>query len=93
MHIIQERDGSGSATAWIHGATANDGVTAVKYRLDVVGTFDFPENWPPVLGTSNTLRITGWEMSSEGKGQLKKVSCTGTGVFASPTSIRVERTE
>lgn len=93
MHIIQERDGSGSATAWIHGATANDGVTDVKYRLDVVGVFDDETNWPPALATFNTLRITGWEMSSEGKGKLKNVSCTGAGVFPNPTSIRVERTD
>lgn len=93
MHISQERDGSGLATAWIRGATANDGVSDLTYRLDMTGSYDDPNNWPPALGTSNTLRIDGWEMSSEGKGQLKKISCTGSGSFDNPTSILVERTD
>ncbi len=89
MHISKEKDGSALATAWIHGATANNGVSDVVYSLDMVGTFLDPDNWPPLLNTDNTLLITGWEMSSEGKGNLKNISCTGSGDFS--TSILVRR--
>jgi hypothetical protein len=92
MHIVQERDDSGLASIWFE-ATANDRISDLLYRLDVYGYFDHPANWPPALGTSNTLRVESWEMTSEGKGKLKNISCTGTGVFLNPTSIEVVRVQ
>ena len=64
-------------------AKGNDGTaTEIKYLLEGQGTFDSPANWPPSKGTTTTATFTDWEMSTEGKGQNKKISCTGEGSFA-----------
>ncbi len=74
-------------------AFGNDGTPDIKYQLEMFGTFDNPANWLPDPGTSTTLNVTDWKMGTEGKGQNRKISCTGDGGFGPGTSLKVDRTK
>lgn len=72
-------------------ATGSGGVTEIKYVMTMNGQFTDPTNWPPAVGTQNTAIMTDWELTTEGGGQNRKVSCTGEGIFGSGVTILVER--
>ncbi len=77
-------------TFWFQ-ATGSDGVTEIRYVLTMNGTFTDPDNWPSAVGTQNTVILTDWETKTNGKGQNRKVSCTGNGSFSSGVTVLVER--
>ena len=70
-------------------ADGTDGTTDIVYELRMYGTLADPENWPPAIGTPNTLTFDIWEMHIEGN-KFKDVACTGNGTFS--TTVLVERT-
>lgn len=90
LSVKRQKDGSAVIDYWFY-ATGNDRATEIHYHLQMMGTFDDPSNWPPAPGTTNVARASSWEMSSEGKGADRKISCTGTGAFSSGVVVTVER--
>ena len=75
-------------------AFGNDETPDINYQLDMFGTFEPGKPWPPdPVGESNTLTLTSWEMNTSGKGQNRKISCTGDGPFGAGNSIKVDRTQ
>ena len=81
LAVVKERDGSAWARVYFWGCV-NDGATELLYGLHMYGTFDGP--WPPDPGVNEGttyVHLYEWEMVSEGKGKLKKASCTGSGTF------------
>jgi hypothetical protein len=69
----------GTAWARVYFWAYTDDGTPLKYGLHMYGYFVGP--WPPENGVGNPtfVYLTSWEMVSEGKGKLRKVSCTGSG--------------
>jgi hypothetical protein len=90
LAVVKERDGSAWARVYFW-AYVNDGITELLYGLHMYGTFDGP--WPPQNGVGNPtfVHLNSWEMVSEGKGKLRRVSCTGSGEFPTGVTITVTR--
>ena len=90
LAVVKERDGSAWARVYFW-AYVNDGTTELLYGLHMYGTFTGP--WPPQNGIYNPtyVHLDSWEMVSEGKGKLRKVSCTGSGEFTTEVTITVTR--
>lgn len=78
LAVVKERDGSAWARVYFWGCV-NDGETELLYGLHMYGTFS--GDWPPQDGKTTDVHLYEWEMVSEGRGKLKKVSCTGSGTF------------
>jgi hypothetical protein len=88
--LTVERDKSGNAFAqYFFTARGNDGVTDVKYLLEMKGTFEDPSNWLPVVGTSARMLVSDWSVAAESKGQARQ-ACSGAGTVTD-TSILIER--
>jgi len=89
LAVVKESDGSAWARVYFW-AYVNDEATELLYGLHMYGDFD--GDWPPPdEGVTNVL-LNSWEMVSEGKGKLRKVSCTGSGEFSSTgVTIKVTR--
>ena len=72
-------------------SSTSDGVTEIKYYIDMRGTITDPNNWPPAAGTQNTVIITDWEMANGAKKKDRKAACLGEGTFNSGVTVLVER--
>ena len=72
-------------------AFGNDGTPGIKYMLEMFGIFGDPANWLPAPGTATILTVADWNMTTEGKGQNRKISCIGPGTFATETTVRIFR--
>ncbi len=86
----------GSAHVWyVFYAFGIDGTSVYTYTLDMYGTFDNPDNFPPLgEGNTSTVTLTEWELSTGGKGRTKKIACTGAGFFNNVTvEVAFNRTE
>jgi len=90
LAVVKERDGTAWARVYFW-AYVNDGTTELLYGLHMYGTFKGP--WPPQNGIGNPtyVHLNTWEMVSEGKGRLRRVSCTGSGTFYNEVTITVTR--
>ena len=91
LAVVKEHDGSASARVHFY-AFVNDGATELHYILRMYGEFE--GNWPPDnLGTTY-IHLDSWEMESEGRGKLRKASCTRYGAFTPEfTTITVTRVD
>jgi hypothetical protein len=87
LGLSKLKDGSAKADYWPKGK-GTDGVTDIQYRVEMFGAFADTTNWPPADGTSNTLLMGSWRITTEGKGQAR-YGCTGSGTFS--VTILVER--
>ena len=72
-------------------ATGSDGVSETKYVLTMNGQFSDPNNWPPAVGTQNTIAMTDWDMAIGASKKNRNIACIGTGTFSSGVTIVVER--
>lgn len=88
LAVVKESDGTAWARVYFW-AYVNDGETELKYGLHMYGDFDSP--WPPENGGTTVISLNSWEMVSEGKGKLRRVSCTGSGEFPNGVTITVTR--
>jgi hypothetical protein len=89
LAVVKEKDGTAWARVYFW-AFVNDGTTELLYGLHMYGEFD--GDWPPQDGGVTNVLLNSWEMVSEGKGKLQKVSCTGSGDFDTGVTITVTRT-
>ena len=89
IQITQQKDGSAQAMWFFHGFSDDGNKTDIKYVLTLVD----PSGWIggsfPPRDNSVTMIATEWEIHTEGKGQLRKVSCTGTGGLADGNPVDV----
>ena len=80
FQILQERDGSALLHFYFE-AFDNNGQGVHKYVLTLLGEYDDPLNFPPAQpgsGDSDVLfQSDAWDMTTEGRGQDRKVTCTG----------------
>ena len=80
FQILQERDGSALLHFYFE-AFDNNGQGDHKYVLTLLGEFDDPFNFPPAAPGSGDSDVQfqsdAWEMTTEGRGQDRKVTCTG----------------
>jgi hypothetical protein len=82
------KDRAGKAFAqYFFTARATDGVTEVKYLLDMKGTFADSSNWLPAVGTSAGMLVSDWSVAAESKGRH---ACSGGGTLTG-TTILIER--
>lgn len=72
-------------------ATASDGASETKYVLTMNGQFSDPNNWPPAVGTQNTIMMTDWDMANGASKKNRNIACTAKGIFNSGVTILVER--
>lgn len=91
--ILSEKRRTGANAAFWITAYTDDGLTEVVYRLELSGgTFDHPDDWPPLAW--NSMEMPSWTLSLDNGGKkIKNISCLGTGNFVSPIVIDVLRTE
>ena len=85
MQLTRNNSGAAQAILWFRGFSEDGKETEVKYELTLVDPVGWRDDsgglvteFPPI-GTSIWMNATEWTMTTEGKGQLKKVSCTGSG--------------
>ena len=88
--VLQQRDGSARVDFYFV-ANGTDGSPDHKYVLQLFGTFDDPGNFPPALGSSIIMSAPAWLMSTEGRGQARKVTCTGDGDAGFAATVAVTR--
>jgi hypothetical protein len=88
--VSQENDGS-ALVDFYFVASGTDGSTDHKYVLHLLGTFDDPGNFPPITGTPIVMSAPAWMMTTEGKGQARKVTCTGDGDAGFVATVTVTR--
>ena len=73
--------------------TGTDETTDIDYLLEMFGTIENPDNWPPASGTTNTVTFDAWEMGTESN--KVKNACTGIGFFdnttTNTTTVEVKR--
>lgn len=93
LAVVGEEDDGTAHARFYFWAYVNDGTTELLYALHMYGTFDGP--WPPDpdINGGTTIILDTWEMVSEGRGKLRRVSCTGGGAFSPGTTITVTRTD
>ena len=90
LAVVKENDGTAWARVYFW-AYVNDGTTELLYGLHMYGSFS--SDWPPKDGHTTLVILDTWEMVSEGKGKLRKVSCTGSGPPAGePFLVTIEVT-
>ena len=85
----------GSAHVWyVFYAFGIDGTSVYTYTLDMYGTFDNPDNFPPLgEGNTSTVTLTEWELSIDAKGKASKNACTGSGLLDATVEVAFNRTE
>ena len=89
--VSQERDGSAHVDFYFR-ASGTNGSLDHKYRLELFGTFDDDTNFPPAVGPSGVvMAASAWLMSTEGKGQDRKVTWTGDGDSGFAATVTVTR--
>ena len=92
---MRENRGSPSAEFYFE-AFGKDSSPGHKYVLHLNGFFIPEDNFAPAVSTTVTMYATDWEMSTEGKGQDRKNTCTGEDEFdfvpADMVTITVKRT-
>jgi hypothetical protein len=89
-----------SSVVWFHGLA---GDTSILYKVQFFhdGFFSNSEPTTLAIGASTSFTADLWEINSEGKGKLRKVSCVGDGLvgaggdspFPSKVEIIIERIE
>lgn len=98
FQIWQERDGT-ARLAFYFNASDTDGGGDHKYVLTLVGPYDDPTNFPPAAPGSgdSDVRILSdeWVLTTEGRGQDRRVTCTGdsgeSGRQPFYTEVNIER--
>jgi hypothetical protein len=73
MQIFQENDGSATVGYWFTGY-GDDGTTEINYVLWMFGDFGDPDNWRPASGTSNSVDLMAWEMTTKSR-KNRNISC------------------
>jgi hypothetical protein len=86
LGISKENDGTAHAGVHFWGFVHNEERTEILYCLRMYGIIN--GDWPPADGEFTEIDVFGWEMTSEGRGKLKKDSCT-FGEIAPPDSITI----
>ena len=94
LRVLKEKSGSAKANFWFHGFADNDALTDILYTLRLTDA----DGWdvafpPPALNDVAVMTATAWEMTSEGKGKLRKVVCVGAGGLGNPVVVTVTRIE
>ncbi len=77
MLISLAKDGTAFVQYFFEGFGDDGSDTEIKYQLEMFGGF-VKNPLPPVVGTTR-MTFTDWEMSTEGKGKNRMISCTGFG--------------
>jgi len=77
MLISLAKDGTAFVQYFFEGFGDDESDTEIKYQLEMFGGF-VKNPLPPVVGTTR-MTFTDWEMSTEGKGKNRMISCTGFG--------------
>jgi hypothetical protein len=49
------------------------------------------DGWIPEVGCVTHVSFADWTLESEGKGKLKKLTCTGSGIFDDSGVVSVYR--
>ena len=83
LQIMEDNDGSARVNIYFTAWSSDGKATEIKYWLILVDSagwagLDGVDDFPP-RGTTVTMEPDYWAMITEGRGQLKKVSCTGEG--------------
>lgn len=95
LRVFEDKSGSAKANFWFHGLADNDALDDILYTLrltDADGGWegDFP---PPDVDDVAVMTATIWEMTSEGKGKLRKVICVGADGLGTDVVVTVTRKE
>ena len=100
-HVIKGKRGRAEAHFWFSGYTEfgpqSGDAERILYKLLLIGENDrsTPENeafdpdvWPPT-GTT-TMTMDTWTLSIEGEGDVRDISCVGSGDFGSGASVFID---
>ena len=86
--VWQDRDGTAHATFYFSANGTND-TEGHKYVLHLMGGFVPDIDFPLMDGGTAIMVATHWEMSTEGRGQDRKNTCTGDHPFDTDNEVRV----
>jgi hypothetical protein len=87
LTVETRRDGTAQAQ-YFFTARAADGVTDVRYVLDMHGPLEDGSNWLPLRGTTARMIVGEWSVAAESKGTGG--ACKGSGTVHA-TILEVER--